>query len=66
MNHSELNSNNIRSRNEGEYLYSSITLENFDYGYCGVYICQVNSNGTHHAAKMPLSINGIVLCAYIV
>lgn len=62
-NHSELNSN-IRSWKEGEYLYSSITLENFDYSHCGVYICEVNSGGTHHAAEMPLSINGIVLRAY--
>ena len=61
-NHSELDGNNIGSWQEGEYLYSSITLENFDYSHCGVYVCQVNSNGTQQSAKMPLSINGMMSC----
>ncbi|CAB4025155.1 protocadherin Fat 4-like, partial [Paramuricea clavata] len=41
-NQTTLSGNNIRSWNEGEYLYGSVTLDYFDYTHCGVYSCQVN------------------------
>jgi hypothetical protein len=58
-NHSTF-SENIRSWNEGEYLYGSVTLDYFDYTHCGVYSCQVNIGGTTPQGQMPLSIEGMV------
>ena len=65
VNHSALSGNNIRSWNEGEYLYGSLTLDYFDYYHCGVYSCQVNIDSTQQEAEIPLSIEGTgIVCTF--
>ena len=59
-NRSALSGNNIRSWNEDEYLYGSLTLDYFDYSYCGVYSCEVNIGNALQEVEMPLSIEGTV------
>ena len=55
-----LNNSNNRSWIEGEYLYGSISLNNFDYHHCGVYTCRINIGGILQEEEIPLAIEGIL------
>ncbi|XP_028402439.1 uncharacterized protein LOC114525371 isoform X2 [Dendronephthya gigantea] len=62
---SHLNNSNKRSWIEGEYLYGSITLYNFDYHDCGVYTCQINSGGMFQEGKIPLTVEAPIVVQHV-
>lgn len=55
----ELSGPDIRSWTQGEYLYGSLTLNNYNYSDCGVYSCRIATGVVTQEIEMPVTIEGM-------